>query len=503
MAAARAMDPANADRLSALDAAFLHLEGPSTPMHVGAVSIFEGARLRDSRGWLDQPRLIRRIEARLDRVPRFRQKLAFVPLGQGRPLWVDDSHFNIRYHVRMSALPAPGDDASLAALVGRLMSQQLDRHRPLWELDVVDGLAGDRVALVWKTHHCMVDGVAGMELAAHLFDADDDTPEPPPPAPFVARPAPSEALRLVDAWIERATLDSARGRTLREALRTPRETLARLDDLREGMVSLVGGGFAPRTSLNRPIGPHRRFVGRTVALARAKAVKNALGGTVNDVVLAAVAGALRALLLERREAVRGLELHALVPVSVRDAAQAGALGNRVSALVVGLPVGEADPRRRHATLVARTAELKRSHEMVGAQMLTSFSGFAPATLLQQAVRLQWAQRFVNLVVTNVPGPQFPLYFAGARLREVFPCVPLAPNLTMSVAVVSYAGALCFGLMGDWDAMADLERFGAELDAAFAQLESIAGAAGRPRPAARRASRSVRAAPRRAAPRRRT
>ncbi len=487
------MDAANADRLSPLDAAFLHLEGPSTPMHVGAVSIFEGARLRNAQGWLDQSRLFRLVEARLARVPRFRQKLAFVPLGQGRPLWVDDPHFNVRYHVRISALPAPGDDRALEALVGRLMSQQLDRNRPLWELDIVDGLADGRVALVWKTHHCMVDGVSGMELAAHLFDVDPEVPEPPPAEPWKPRPAPSEAVRLVDAWIERATQDAERRRTLRAALGSPRETLAKLDELRDGMVSLVGSGLAPKTSLNRPIGPHRRVVGRLVELARAKSIKNALGGTVNDVVLAAVAGALRALLLERGEAVRGIDLHTLVPVSVRTAAQAGALGNRVSALIVGLPIGEASPRRRYAALVAHTAELKRSHEVVGAEMLTSFSGFAPATLLQQATRLQWAQRFVNLVVTNVPGPQFPLYFAGAPLREVFPCVPLAPNLAMSVAVVSYAGSLGFGLVGDWDAMPDIDRFGDHLGAAFDELEMLVV---EPKPLRKRSVRSARS-PRRA------
>lgn len=487
------------DRLSALDESFLHIEGPCTPMHVGAVSIFEGERLRDANGWLDQERLARFVEARLDGVPRFRQKLAFVPLGQGRPLWVDDPHFNLLYHLRFSALPAPGDARGLTALVGRLMSQPLDRHRPLWELYVVDGLAGDRVALVWKTHHCMVDGVSGMELAAVLFDLDPDAPEPTPAVPWKPRPAPSEAVRLVDAWLERSEVEQHHRRTLRAALRAPREAFAKLEEVLGGMGSLMGGGLAPKSSLNVPIGPHRRFETVRIELARAKALKNALGGTVNDVVLAAVTGALRALFLERGDAVTGVELHTLVPVSVRSADESGALGNRVSALVVALPLGEKDPRRRLGAVRERMAALKQSHEVVGAEMLTRFSGFAPATLLQQAARLQSAQRFVNLVVTNVPGPQLPLYLLGARLTEVFPCVPLAPNLAMSVAVVSYDGALGFGLIGDWDAMADLASLAAHLERAFAELEALARPHARgkgTRPAARRASSAAR-------PRRRT
>lgn len=461
------------DRLSALDESFLHIEGPCTPMHVGAVSIFEGRRLRDANGWLDQERLARFVDARLAAVPRFRQKLAFVPLGQGRPLWVDDPHFNLLYHLRFSALPAPGDPRGLTALVGRLMSQPLDRHRPLWELYVVDGLAGDRVALVWKTHHCMVDGVSGMELAAVLFDLDPEAPEPPPPAPWKPRPAPSEAVRLVDAWLERSEVEQHHRHTLRAALRAPREAFAKLEEVLGGMGSLMGGGLAPRSSLNVPIGPHRRYQAVRIGLERAKAIKNALGGTVNDVVLVAVTGALRALFLARGEAVTGVELHTLVPVSVRSPGEAGELGNRVSALVVALPLGEKDPRRRLAAVIERMAELKKSHEVVGAEMLTRFSGFAPATLLQQAARLQSAQRFVNLVVTNVPGPQLPLFLLGARLLEVYPCVPLAPNLAMSVAVVSYDGALGFGLMGDWDAMADLAELGAHLERAFGELEALA------------------------------
>ena len=418
---------ANPDRLSPLDASFLHIEGPSNPMHVGAVCTLDAGAMRNGDGWIDQERMIRHVENRLHSVPRFRQRVSWVPFGQGRPLWVDDLDFNIRYHVRFTALPSPGGDAELKNLVGRLMSQHLDRHKPLWELYLVDGLERDRIALVWKTHHCMVDGVSGMELATVLFDLDADYEAPEAPA-WEPRPTPSEALRLVDALIERSTERAELARSFRATLRAPRSALKKAQEVADGVTSFLGQGPAPKTCLNAPIGPHRRFETVTVPLSEVKEIKNTLGGTVNDVVLAGVAGCLRRFLLHRGEAIGGMNLRVMVPVSVRAAEEQGALGNRVSGMMASLPVGDPDPVNRFRTIRDSMAELKRSPQAMTADAMMGLTGFAPATILQQAARVQSSQRLFNLCVTNVPGPQFPLYVSGAQLENVYPTVPIMANL---------------------------------------------------------------------------
>ncbi|HEU4657167.1 MAG TPA: wax ester/triacylglycerol synthase family O-acyltransferase [Capillimicrobium sp.] len=464
----------NPDRLSGLDASFLHLEeGGTAHMHVASVLVFEG----DAPGYVE---LVEHIASRLDLVPRYRQRLATVPLGQGRPVWVDDPHFNVRYHVRHTGLPHPGDDAALKTLAGRLFAQPLDRNRPLWELWLVEGLAGDRFAVIGKTHHALVDGVSGVDITTVLFDtAPDPAPVPRPATPWVPRPAPTGVQLLADALVERATVPAEMVRGVRAALRAPMRVLGRARQDVGGIGTLAWNGLrpAPRTPYNVRIGPHRRYEWVDADLRTFKAIKNALGGTVNDVVLAVVAGALGRHLRTRGEDTDGLVLRALVPVSVRTEGQEHALGNRVAAMWAPLPVGETHAAAAFAAVRDAMAHVKASGEAVGAQALTELTDFAPPTIMSQAARLQARQRLFNVVVTNVPGPQFPLYLLGRRLRRLYPVVPLAANCALGIAIMSYDGALGFGLLGDLDTLPDLDVLAKLLDDA---IDDLARAAGVPR-----------------------
>jgi diacylglycerol O-acyltransferase len=463
---------ANADRLSGIDASFLHLERGSAHMHVGSTLVFEG----EPPAYED---LLSAIERRLHLVPRYRQRLAFVPLQQGRPVWVDDPHFNPEYHIRHTALPRPGTEVELKRLAGRLFSQQLDRDKPLWEIWLVTGLSGNRWAMVAKTHHCLVDGVSGVDITTVLFDT---TPEAPPmaePEPWVPAPPPSAAQLLADALLERATVPREMVRGVRSVLRGPRQVAERIRDDVAAVGSLAwAGGGAPQTPLNVPIGPHRRFTWVEAELERFKAIKNALGGTVNDVVLSAVTLALGRYLREQRGIdTADLALKAMVPVSVRADAERGALGNRVSTMYAPLPVGVTDAAACFDRVADAMAELKHSGQAVGAQVLTELAGFAPPTIMSQAARLSARQRFHNLVVTNVPGPQVTLYVLGRRLLAIYPQVPLSQNQTLGIAIMSYDGRLFFGLLGDFDEMPDLALLEADLAAAVDELALAAGVEG--------------------------
>jgi diacylglycerol O-acyltransferase / wax synthase len=471
---------AKPDRLSGLDASFLSLETGGAHMHVGSVLVLDGPAP-------PYDELAAQIERRLHLVPRYRQKLAYPPLAQARPVWVDDPHFNIGYHVRHTALPAPAGDAELQRLAGRLFSQRLDRSKPLWEIWLADRVGEDRFALVCKTHHALVDGVSGVDITTVLFDLE---PDPPPPAteppPWAPGPEPSGAALLADAVAEHlsAPLDAARAAA--HALTHADEAGADAGRAVAGMAQMLAAGIsgAPPSPLNVHIGPHRRFAWTDGDLEQFKAVKTALGGTVNDAVLTVVAGALRELLIRRGRDPERLELKAMVPVSVRADSERGALGNRVAAMYAPLPVGVADPLERFAIVHAAVGSLKRSGQAVGAEALTRLAGFAAPTVLDQAARLQARQRFFNLTVTNVPGPQAPLYMLGRRLRAFYPQVPLVINTALGIAIMSYDGQLSFGLLGDYDAMPDLDRLAEDLGAAIAELAAAAGVEPR-RPGARR------------------
>src|SRR4051794_28303019 len=467
---------ANPDRLSGLDASFLSLERSGAHMHVGSVLVFEG----EAPPYDD---FVAKLEQRLHLVPRYRQKLAWPPLVQSRPVWVDDPHFNARYHVRHTALPAPAGEDQLRLLAGRLFAQGLDRSKPLWELWLVDRVGEDSFALISKTHHALVDGVSGVDISTVIFDLEPDPPEPDPAPAWYPRPEPSGAVLLATSLAERAStpLDAARGAL--EAARHPERAVAGGGKAVGGLAAMAAAGLAgaPPSPLNVRIGSHRRFAWVDADLVRFKAIKGALGGTVNDVVLTAVAGALRAFVIRRGRDPEGMELKAMVPVSVRADAERGALGNRVAAMYAPLPVYAADPKERFAIVHAAMAGLKESGQAVGAEVLTSLTGFAPPTVLAQAARLQGAQRLFNLTVTNVPGPQFPLYLLGRRLRALYPQVPLTRNTALGIAIMSYDGALDFGLLCDYDAMPDLDRLAGDLEAAIDELAAAAGAsAGQPK-----------------------
>lgn len=459
------------DRLSGLDASFLALEEGGAHMHVGSCMLFEGS----APAYDD---LAAHLERRLHLVPRYRRKLAFVPLEQGRPVWVDDPHFNLAYHLRHAALPGDAGIEELRALTGRVLSQRLDRSKPLWEVWLVDGVGGgDRWALISKTHHCLVDGISGVDITTVLFDLEPD-PDRSGEArrPWSPRPEPSPAALLADALLERATGPLALAREAGGALRHPSETVARAATIASGVGSMARAGrAAPPSPYNVPIGPHRRFAWVEGELSSFRAIKDALAGTVNDAVLTVVTGALREHLLLRGRKVDELTpLRAMVPVSVRAEEARGALGNQVATMYAPLPVHEADPVKRFALVHAEMAGIKESAQAVGAEALTRLTGFAPPTIMAQAARLQGRQRFFNLTVTNVPGPQFGLYLLGRRLERIFPQVPLAGNAALGIAIMSYDGTLNFGLLGDYDAMPDLDVLADALRGAIDELAAAAG-----------------------------
>ena len=459
------------DRLTGLDASFLHIENASAHMHVAGVMLFEGTPpARDE--------LVEALERKLHLVPRYRQRLAFVPLGQGRPRWVDDPHFNPRYHLRHTALPDPAGTVELRTLAGRVFSQQLDRDKPLWEMWIVEGLeGGNRFAILSKTHHALIDGVSGVDIASVLFDVSrEPAPVPEPNRRWLPRPLPSRTQLLAEALFERATAPAEIVRGVRAVFRTPRRIASAAVEALAGVgaMAFAGASPAPASPYNTSIGPHRRFTWVRCSLADVKAIKNSLGGTVNDVMLAIVTGALRRDLRRRGVDTDGLELRAMVPVSVRSEEARGALGNQVAAMMAPLPVGHEDPVLRLQVVSRAMERVKDSGQAVGAQMLTELTGFAPPTIMGQASRLVMRQRWFNLVVTNVPGPQIPLYMLGRQMLEIFPMVPLAPNQAVGVAIMSYNGRINVGLVGDFDVMADLEVLAEDFRESLAELAAAAG-----------------------------
>jgi WS/DGAT/MGAT family acyltransferase len=470
------------DRLTAVDASFLHQEGQNSHMHVGAVTIFEGPP-PEFEEFLDS------LRARLHLVPRYRQKLAEAPLQTGRPLWVDDPNFNLEYHVRETALPEPGSEEQLTRLTARVFSQQLDRSKPLWETWLVEGLQGDRFALISKTHHALIDGIAGVDLAQVLFDLTPVPQEiPHPDEAWKPSREPSAAGMVAGeiTGLARTGLGVA-ARAINAAMR-PSETIGELREAVEGLGEIAWAGMnpAPETPLNVEIGPHRRFVGVRNQLADFKTVKDAFGGTVNDVVLTVVSGSLRDWLQSRGVRTEGLELRALVPVSIRGSHERGELGNRIAAMRGPLPVYVEDPVARLQAVRQAMGQLKDSKQAVGAEVLAGVQNFAPPTILAQASRLNFSTRLFNLIVTNIPGPQFPLYVRGREMQDVFPVAFLPANHALAIAIMSYNGRMNFGLLGDYDALPDIGRIAEGVEASLAELVALARKQARqasaPRPA---------------------
>jgi WS/DGAT/MGAT family acyltransferase len=456
------------DRLTAVDASFLSNESSNSHMHVGAILIFEGPPPK----YVD---LIEHVRGRLDQVPRFRQKLVVPPLEAGRPLWADDVNFNLTYHIRHTALPDPGGEAELKRLAGRVFSQQLDRSKPLWEMWLAQGLERDRFAILTKTHHAMVDGISGVDIGTVLFDLE------PVPAPrqiqddWVPQPEPGTAELVARGIGDVVAAPVKLAERAVEAVRRPETSARKAVEALEGLSEIVTAFAdpAPDVPLNQPIGPHRRYVWASSELATFKRIKDSLGGTVNDVVLAVVTGSLREWLHQRGVRTEGLELRALVPVSIRAEDERGNLGNRIALMRGPLPVYIEDPVRRLRAISDAMAGLKRSKQALGAEVISRFNDFAPPTLLAQASRINFTTRLFNMIVTNVPGPQLPLYVLGRELEDVYPVAFLPQNHALAVAIMSYNGKIGFGLLADYDSVEDVEVLSSGINAALGELEAAA------------------------------
>jgi WS/DGAT/MGAT family acyltransferase len=442
--------PQHKDRLSAVDASFLAQEKESAHMHVGAVMVFEGPPP-------SYEEFLEQVESRMHLVPRYRQKLAFPRFEMGRPMWVDDPSFNLEYHVRHTALPKPGSMSQLRQLAARIFSQRLDRSKPLWETWLVQGLEDKRFALISKTHHSLIDGVAGVDLASVLFDLSP-VPSRVEPEPWTPHPEPSDAELVaegVKGIVGRPF--SLVGKAL-EAVQNPGRTVSTVRESAEAIGEVLWAGLnpAPDVPLNVPIGPHRRIETVRASLDDFKTVKRAFGGTVNDVVLAVVAGAMRRWLRARGVRTEGMELRALVPMSIRSEEEMSAGGNRIAAMRGPLPVYVEDPVERLRVVRESMAGVKDSKQALGAEVIAGLQDFAPPTLLAQASRLNFSTRLFNLIVTNVPGPQFPLYLLGRELQQLIPVAFLPENHALAMAIMSYNGGVDFGLLADYDAMPDVE-----------------------------------------------
>jgi len=451
------------DVLSALDTAFLLQEGPRAQMHLGGIAIFEGPPPSFEE-------VVEHIRSRLDRVPRYRQKVVFPPGGIGRPHWIDDPTFHIGYHVRHEALPSPGGDAELRRVLARHFSHRLDRAKPLWEVIVVEGLRGDRFAVISKTHNAVVDGYAGVDIMSALFDLERSPAPDPAGGPWVPRPEPSAAELAAATW----------SGGVRDALALPARALTALAPSRvrrlvdgAGEATLAVLRPAPPSPLNVRIGPHRRAWLASVPLDDLKRVKNAFGGTVNDVVLAIVAGSLRRWLHARGLKTEGTELRAGVPVSTRAASDEGAMGNRIAQLVAPMPVDLADPVARLIAIQEAMRAAVGGRQAVGAESIAGAGDFAPPTILAQSGRQNFSTRPYNLRVTNIPGPQVPLYLLGRELEQVYPISFLTGDRALAVAVMSYNGNANIGLIADYDQVADLEVIADGLTESLAELVTLA------------------------------
>lgn len=459
------------ERLSAVDASLLSVEGRTTPQHVGGLAVFQPPP-----GGFDYDRLVGLLEERISLVPRYRQKLRMVPGSLANPVWVDDRNFDITYHVRRSAMPRPGTDEQLLEFCARLQSRLLDRSRPLWEVYLVEGLSGSRVAIVTKTHHCLVDGLGAVDIAQVILD-DSPQPKPVPVQLWMPAPEPSSAGLLVQALVDAVTGPAAAVEVLRRGINDVRASAGRLTSAIAGTVSAARAAVRPAgaSPLSVDPGEQRRLAVARTRLEDYRRVRAAHGGSVNDVVLATVTGALRGWLLFRGELVRpSTTVRALVPLSVADDS-----GERVTALLVDLPVGEPDPVVRLARLGYVLARHQASGNSVGADVLVALSGFAPPTLHTLGARAAYGlrRRMFRLVVANVPGPQRPLYAAGARLIEMFPILPLSPGQSVSIGLTSYDGGLYYGLNGDRDAMTDVGVLAGLIEESLAELVEASSAAG--------------------------
>jgi len=461
------------DRLSALDSAFLDIEDGNAHMHIGAVSIFDAGPLASGERGVDFERILDGIEAAIDQNDRFKQKLSYIP-GTKWPVWIDDARFNLRYHVRHTCLPAPGNERLLKRLAGRLMSEELDRGKPLWELWVVEGVEGGRFAVISKVHHAMADGIAGTDLLSVLMGPDPEH-SPKRSRGWEARPAPTPQRLVVDELSRLARIPfSLLGAGWRafthpgEVITTAREEVSHL-----GATLRTTMSRASETEFNQEIGPHRRLDWARLDVADIRGVRKQLGGTLNDVVLTVMTGVIRDNFITRGFSLQDLDFRVMVPVSVRNLDEKGALGNRVSMLVVPLPLDEADPRRRHERICEATRAAKQSSQQAAGEVLAEIADLTGSGVLTWLVRIGLQSRIANLVVTNVPGPATAVYLFGAKLREIYPVVPLGVKQALGVALFSYDGTLYWGFNADWDQLPDLHELVDLVSREFAELQEVA------------------------------
>lgn len=459
------------ERMSTLDAGFFFVEHKNVPMHLGSLVVFEGP----APAYQD---LVDLYAAKLARVPRYRQIVRTAPLQVFRPAWVDDEHFEIGYHVRHAAVPKPGRPRQLRNLAGQIFAQRLDRDRPLWEAWFLEGIEGGRWAIISKVHHCMVDGIGGTDLMTEVFDHGPDAGLVAPES-WEPEPGPSVADQVIGGVGDMVTWP------LRLLADMPGFVLQRLQS-RADLVGFTRGltGSARRlavpsaSSLNGPIGPHRKWVWTTASVSRVKRIRAALGGTINDLLLAAITTGFRDLLIERGELSEGVVVRSLVPISIRGQDERGVLTNRVSAVLANLPVAEPDPMRRLELLREQMDDVKRTHQAVGAELLTEMLGFTASTLLALGSRaaFQIPQPLVQTVTTNVPGPRFPLFILGRQMVEAYPYVPIGDNVRISIAIYSYLDRFSFGITADYSAAPDLSVLTRGIRRGLAELQSLAGAA---------------------------
>ena len=467
------MSETHYERLSALDASFLDLESEYVHSHVGTIGVFDAGPLARTEGGIDFDQVLAITAEALERAPRLRQKIARMPVTQ-HPVWVDDRRFDLRYHVRHASLPNPGNDQQLKSLVGRIISHKLDLRKPLWEFWIVEGLEGGRFALVAKVHHCLVDGISGVELMGAFVRTDPDQRARPAERSFVPRRAPLPARLLADEIARRASLPLRTLQSAARALAQPERALEHAGHLAAGLVETLTGSFPPAspTPFNVEIGAHRRFDWTRFDLGVVQEVRARFGGTLNDVVLACVAGAVRRYLHDRGIDTDSIDFRAVVPVSRHGPAEQGRLGNRVSMLVTHLPVDEPDPRRRFARVVEETRRLKASGEAEGAEAFETFSDWTVSSLLSGVSRLAAERRSYNLIVTNVPGPPMPVYMNGAQLLASYPLTPIFSRQALGIALMSYHGSLYWGFNADWDALRDLREIVRDVDREFERLRKL-------------------------------
>jgi WS/DGAT/MGAT family acyltransferase len=457
------------ERLTSLDASFLYLETPAMHMHVAGVSVM--APRQD--GPLTYEDVHRVVEARMHLAPRLRQRVLPVPGNLARPLWADDPRFDLDFHLRRAAIPAPGGRFQLERAVGRVLSRPLDRSKPLWELYVFEGLEDGRTAMLLKMHHALADGIGGMLIGSTLFDLDPDAPlGPAPKTPWVPAPTPDRD-RLVREALREMVMHPAEALT--HVAQAPARAAHVVAETLSGVGAMAGMGAAPAGPFDGEIGPARRFATADAPFEGFRTVKAAFGGTVNDVVLSVVAEGLHDLLTARGEPTRGRQLRVMVPVSVRSKAERGDVGNRVAPAFVDVPVGRMGPSARLAKIRAATRTLKSSSMAVSADSIIGLGAYAPPALHAMAARLVSRARWFNLVVSNVPAPQVPLYVAGAKLEASYPAMPLGETSGLSVACTSLGGTMAFGLTADWDTLPDIEVLARGIERGVTALGEAAGA----------------------------